>query len=84
MPGHKDGLQESVMRYETVLGLGALGMTLDEMRERAAGIARSRRAAIICVAAALTCFMASLYFSDNAFRELDVSALKSAAIEPAK
>jgi hypothetical protein len=59
-------------------------MTPDEMRDRAAGIARSRRAAIVCVAAALACFMAGLYFSDNAFRELDVSALKPKATEPAK
>ena len=59
-------------------------MTLDEMRDRAAGIARSRRAAIVCAAAALACFMASLYFSDNVFRELGVSALKPTATEPAK
>ena len=62
----------------------ALSMTPDEMRDRASGIARSRRAAIICAAAALACFMASLYFWDNAFRGLDVSALKPAAIEPTK
>jgi hypothetical protein len=54
------------------------------MRDRAVGIARSRRVAIICVAAALACLMASLYSSDNAFRELDVSALKPTATEPAK
>jgi hypothetical protein len=59
-------------------------MTPDEMRDRAVGIARSRRVAIICVAAALAWFMASLYFSDNAFRELDVSALKPTATEPAR
>ena len=35
-------------------------------------------------AAALACFMASLYFSDNVFRELGVSALKPTATEPAK
>jgi hypothetical protein len=31
------------------------------------------------MAAALACFMASLYFWDNAFRGLDVSALKPPA-----
>jgi ABC-type uncharacterized transport system permease subunit len=62
-------------------------MTPDEelqMRVRAADIAWSRRAAIVCMAAAIACFMATLYFWDNAFRELDVSALKPAATEPAK
>jgi hypothetical protein len=53
--------------------------------QRAAAIAWSRRAAIICMVAAVACFMASLYFWDNAFRGPDVSALKSpVATEPAK
>ena len=53
-------------------------MTPDEqlqIRDRAAGIEWSRRAAIVCVIGALVCFAASLYFWDNAFRELDISAL---------
>jgi len=52
--------------------------------DRDVRIARSRRAAIVCMAAAVTCFMASLYFWDNSVRELDVSALKPAATESAK
>jgi hypothetical protein len=36
------------------------------------------------MAAALAAFLATLYFWDNAFRELDVSALKPTATEPAK
>jgi len=81
---HKDGLQESVIGWDTVLGLGAPGMTPDEIRARAADIARSRRAAIICMIAATACFVATLYFWDNAYRGLDVSPLKPAATEPAK
>jgi hypothetical protein len=54
------------------------------MRVRAAGIARSRRAAIICMASAIACFMAALYFWDNASRGSDASLLKPAATEPVK
>lgn len=53
-------------------------MTPDEqlqIRDRAAGIEWCRRAAIVCVIGALVCFAASLHFWDNAFRELDISAL---------
>jgi hypothetical protein len=62
-------------------------MTPDEqlqMRVRAVGITRSRRGAIICMAAATACFLASLYFyfSDNAFRALDAST--PTPTEPAK
>ena len=35
-----------------------------------------------CMAAAVVCFVASLYFWNNAFPELDVSALKPAATGP--
>ena len=62
-------------------------MTPDEelkMRVRAAGTALSRRAAIIYMVAAIACFMAALYFRDNASRGLDVSPLKPAATEPAE
>ena len=52
--------------------------------QRAAAIAWSRRAAIICMVAAVACFMASLYFWDNAFREPHLSALTPAATELAK
>jgi hypothetical protein len=53
---------------------GALGMTPDEQLMR---VKRSRRAAIICMAAATACFMVSLHFS-----ELDVSELKPVTTEP--
>lgn len=76
--GCKNGLQ---VRDKNRLGLGVLGMTPDQ---RATSIARSRRLAIVCMAAALAAFLATLYFWDNAFRELDVSALKPTATEPAK
>jgi hypothetical protein len=56
----------------------------EESLDRAVGIARSRRAAIICMAAAVVCFMVSLYLWDNSIRELDVSVLEPAATEPAK
>jgi hypothetical protein len=62
-------------------------MTPDEelqMSLSAAGMARSRRAAIICMASAIACFMAALYFWDNASRRLDTSPLKPTATEPAK
>jgi hypothetical protein len=36
------------------------------------------------MAAALACFMATLYLWDNASQQLDSSALKPAATEPAK
>jgi hypothetical protein len=63
----------------------AVGMIPDEESlDRAVGIARSRRAAIICMAAAVVCFMVSLYLWDNSIRELDVSVLEPAATEPAK
>jgi len=52
--------------------------------QRAAATAWSRRAAIICMAGAVACFMASLYFWDNAFREPHLSALTPAATELAK
>jgi hypothetical protein len=78
LDGSMDGLQ-FVIRL--VLSLGVIGMTPDQ---RAAGMARSRRLAIVCMAAAFACFLATLYFWDNAFRELEVSALKPAATEPAK
>jgi len=76
--GRKDGLQ---VRDRTVLGFGRFGMTPDQ---RAAAIARSRRAAIMCMAGAVACFMASLYFSDNTIRGPDASALKPVATEPEK
>jgi hypothetical protein len=73
-----EGLQIGDM---IILNLGSIGMTPDQ---RAAGIVRSRRLAIACMAAALACFMATLYFWDNAYRELDVSSLKPATTEPEK
>ena len=62
-------------------------MTSDEepqLRVRAAATARSRRAAIIYMVAAIACFVAALYFRDNASRGLDVSPLKPAATDPAE
>lgn len=76
--GHIVGLQIGDM---IILNFGSIGMTPDQ---RAAGIVRSRRLAIACMAAALACFMATLYFWDNAYRQLDVSSLKPAATEPEK
>jgi hypothetical protein len=70
------------------LSHGALGMIPPEdqqVRDRAARVAWSRRAAIICMAAATACFMVSLYLWNNSIRVLDVSALKPVATtEPAK
>jgi hypothetical protein len=56
----------------------------EEPLDRAVGIARSRRAAIICMVGAAACFVVSLYFWYDSIRELDVSALKPMATEPAK
>jgi hypothetical protein len=64
------------------LGVGVIPD--EESLDRAVGIARSRRAAIICMAAAVVCFMVSLYLWDNSIRELDVSVLEPATTEPAK
>ena len=70
---------------KTFLSLRGLGMTPnEESSDPDARIAWSRRAAIICIAAAVACFMVSLYFRDNSVRELDISALKPAATESAK
>ena len=52
--------------------------------QRAAAMVRSKWLAIVCTASALVCFAISLYFWDNAVRELDVSAFKPAATETAK
>ena len=73
------------MMEEHFSALGELGMTPnEESPDRDARIAWSRRAAIICIAAAVACFMVSLYFWDNSVRELDISALKPAATESAE
>jgi len=55
-----------------------------EFRSNAAAMVRSKWLAILCTASALVCFAISLYFWDNAVRELDVSAFKPAATETAK
>ena len=65
-----------------VLSRGTLGMIPpndQQVRDRAARKASSRRAAIICMAASTACFMVSLYLWTNSVQELDVSALKPVA-----